>query len=35
VNPDLVDQYKILKEEADPNFFKETYIKCKKALTYQ
>ena len=34
INMDLTDQYQILKEEADPEFFKETFIKCKKALTY-
>ena len=35
VNPDLVDQFKILKEEANPEFYKEVYIKCKKANSYE
>eukprot|EP00347_Sterkiella_histriomuscorum_P004973 403358381 len=35
INPDLTDQYQILKEEANPEYFKEVYIRCKKGLTYQ
>jgi hypothetical protein len=34
VVPDLVDQFKILKEEADHDFFKEVYIKAKNATSY-
>jgi len=35
VVPDLVDQYKILREEANHEYFKETYIKAKNASTYE
>lgn len=35
VNPELTDQYQILRQEADSEYFREVYIRCKRANSHE